>query len=109
MENTFKYGKSRFQIRLYAFAWTILEKRDKEFDAEKTKEQNWIVTVLKAMNFTTEEESQVIKELVNLVSSKPDEKDELGDIMAALEGKSVIYDNLDPRVLLEEMEFLGDK
>lgn len=109
MENIFKFGKSRFQVRLYSFAWTILETRDKEFDAEKTKEQSWIVTILMAMNFATEEECKVMHELVSILDSKPDVQDELGDIKAALEGKMVIYNNLDPNVLLEEREFLDDK
>lgn len=109
MENILKFGKSRFHIRLYAFAWTILETRDKEFDAEKMREQNWLVIILKAMNFATENECEVMKELVDVLGSKPDVKDELGDIKAALEGKMVIYNNLDPHVLLEEREFLNDK
>lgn len=109
MENILKFGKSRFHIRLYAFAWAILETRDKEFDAEKTKEQNWIVTILKATNFATEEECKVMNELVGILGSKPDVKDELGDIKAALEGKMVVYNNMDPHVLLEEREILDDK
>ena len=49
MESKTEFGKNRFSIRLYSFAWAILETRDKEFDAEDTKNQNWIVTILKAM------------------------------------------------------------
>ena len=109
MENILKFGKSRFQIRLYAFAWAILETRDKEFDAEKIKEQNWLVTILHSMNFATEEECKVMSELVDVLSSKPEVKDEMGDIKAALEGKSVVYNNLDPHVLLEEREILNSK
>ncbi|MBQ0007666.1 MAG: hypothetical protein KBT40_02970, partial [bacterium] len=109
MENILKFGKSRFQIRLYAFAWAILETRDKEFDAAKIKEQNWIVTIMHAMNFATDVECKVISELVDVLGSKPEVKDELGDIKAALEGKSVIYNNLDPHVLLEERDFLNSK
>lgn len=106
MESKTEFGKNRFSIRLYSFAWAILETRDKEFDAEDTKNQNWIVTILKAMNFATEKENLVMKEIVDSLGSKPDVKDELSDIKGALEGKSIIYDNLDPNLLLEERDLL---
>lgn len=104
MENSKKFGKSHFQARLYAFAWTILETRDKEFDAEKNKQENWLMLVLKATGFASKEECEVMTEMIGLISSKPDVNDELGDMMAALEGKKVVYDNMDPRVLLEEKD-----
>ena len=59
-----------------------------------------------AMNFATEKENIVMKEIVDSLGSKPDVKDGLSDIKGALEGKSVIYDNLDPNLLLEERDLL---
>lgn len=107
MDDTNKFGKSRFKTRLYAFAWTILEKRDKEFDIKKIMNQDWVMTILDAMNFATAEESRVMKDIAQLSGSKPDLKDKRGDTLALLEGKTVIYANLDPRLLLEERDFLN--
>lgn len=103
-----QFTKGRFQARLYAFCWTILETRQSDFDSEKMKEQNWIVTVLQAMNYATEQEKDVIKKLSEVIKHKDDVSDEQASMIGALEGKYVIYKNKYPQLLLMDCDIMDD-
>lgn len=102
-----QFTKTRFQTRLYAFCWTILETRQPNFDGEKVKNQNWILTILQSLEYASEEEKAVINKLPDIIKDKPDEEDQRSSIMGALEGKQVVYKRMNPNVLLEERDFLS--
>lgn len=95
-----QFTKGRFHTRLYAFCWTILETRQPDFDADKVKQQNSVLTILQALNYATETEKSVITKLTDLLKTKPDIEDQHDALLGALEGKKVIYQKLDPNLLL---------
>ena len=104
-----QFTKGRFQARQYAFCWTILETRQTNFDAEKVKVQNWILTVLQALEYASETEKEVINRLPDVMNTKPDTEDQRDSMLGAVEGKIVVYDRLDPHLLLEEKEISSNK
>ena len=104
-----KFTKTRFQARLYAFCWTILETRHPDFDADKVKEQHHVLTILQALDFATEEEKKVIQQMPDVVNSKPEEQDQQSQILGALEGKNVVYKKMNPELLLQEIDLVGDE
>ncbi|MBR4564111.1 MAG: hypothetical protein IKO26_06650 [Paludibacteraceae bacterium] len=99
-----QFTKGRFQMRLYAFCWTILETRQPDFNADKVKKQSLVLTIIQALNYATEAEKQVIRQLSDAIKSKPDIEDERDSMLGALEGKQVIYHKLDPYLLLENKD-----
>lgn len=99
-----QFTKGRFQTRLYAFCWAILETRQPNFDADKVKAQNWVITILQALDYASEAEKAVINRMPEVMKSKPDIEDQNASMLGAIEGKIVVYDKLDPHVLLEEKE-----
>lgn len=80
--------RNRLQARLYGFCWTILEQRQPNFNADETKKQEMIITILKSLNFATEAESAVINKVVKLVSEITDVGTEQDAAIGALEGKN---------------------
>lgn len=99
-----QFTKGRFQARLYAFCWTILETRQPDFNAEKIKQQTWLITILQSMDYATAQEKDVIQKLPNIIKTQPEIEDQQAYVMGALEGKQVVYQHLDPNLLLEKTE-----
>ena len=99
-----QFTKGRFHARLYAFCWTILETRQPNFNADIVKKQSPVLTMIQATNYATEIEKQIISQLSDLLKSKPDINDEQDSILGALEGKQVVYQKIDPYLLLEDKD-----
>jgi len=104
-----QFTKGRFQMRLYAFCWTILETRQPDFNADKVKKQSFVLTMIQALNYATEAEKQIMSQLSDIIKTKPDIKDERDSMLGALEGKQVIYQNLDPHLLLQDKDIQSSK
>ena len=102
-----QFTKGRFQARLFGFCWTILEKRQPGFNADKVKEQNWIVTVLQALEYATEKEKAVINQMPDVMKTKDDTSDERDSLIGAVEGKMIIYKDLEPSLLLEDKDIVS--
>lgn len=100
------FSSLRFQGRVYGFAWVIIEQRDPSYNGEKLKNESFLVVVLKALDFATEQETNIINRLVRLVNEKPrvDSTGEQESILGALEGKMIIYKNMNPELLFLDQE-----
>lgn len=95
-------SRNQLHARLYGFCWTILEQRQPNFNADETKKQEMIVTILKSIEFASTEESEVIHKAIKQISELTYVGTEQDAIKGVLEGKKIIYDNLDPNMLLKE-------
>lgn len=99
-----QFSKGRFQARLYGFCWTILETRQPDFNAEKVKKQSPMLTVVQALNFASESEKQIINQLTDIIKLKPESSDQGESLLGAIEGKKVVYQKLDPHLLLKDQD-----
>ena len=99
-----QFTKARFQARLYAFCWTILETRQPDFDGDKMKEQSWIITIFQSMEYANEQEKEVIQKFPEIIKYKPDEDDQNDSIVGTIEGKQVVYKNVDVQLLLKDVD-----
>lgn len=99
-----QFTKGIFQMRLYAFCWTILETRQPDFNADKVQKQSPVLTMIQALNYATEAEKQIMSQLSDIIKTKPNIEDERDSMLGALEGKQVIYQNLDPHLLLQDRD-----
>lgn len=103
------FSKARYQARLFGLCWAILEKRDKEFDAEKLKKQDWIVIVLHALDYATDAEKEVITQLPDIIKVKHDIADDRAAMIGAIEGKNIVYFNRDPHELYLDRDLIQAK
>lgn len=99
-----QFSKKRFQARLYALCWTILETRQPDFDGDSVKKQNWIITILQSLEYANEQEKEVIKKLPEIIKNKSDDANQNDSILGTVEGKQIIYKDLDVQFLLEDVD-----
>lgn len=61
---------------------------------------------MRATSFATPVEVEVMMKLTDLLLSKPDISDDHSDVLAVVEGKWVVYESLDPHLLLQERDIM---
>ena len=95
--------QTRIQGRLYGFAWTILEKRDPNFNGDQLKGNPIGTVIMSSMSYATDNETAVISKLLDVLKTAPKSSatnENAEGIKGGLEGKLVIYNNINPEVLL---------
>ncbi|MBQ2608324.1 MAG: hypothetical protein II588_03815, partial [Paludibacteraceae bacterium] len=95
-----KFTKARFQARLISFCYAILETRQSDFDPEKIKNQAPVQTIMQALEYANNEETNVIRSLPDVAGRKPTQHDQFSHLIGALEGKNVVYQRMPPSLLL---------
>lgn len=99
-----KFTKARFQARLISFCYAILETRQPDFDPEKIKNQAPVQTIMQALEYANNEETNVIRSLPDVAGRKPTQHDQFSHLIGALEGKNVVYQRMPPSLLLTDTD-----